>query len=92
MKYYLILVLFVIMGAGARTMFEIAYQALGREHDFAPAADTTRLILLALWFMLMMACDVILITHQHIRYRNILIGMLSLSVLFPVVYMFLTRH
>ena len=42
MKYYLILLLFTIMGAGARTMFEIAFHALGREHDFAPAADTTK--------------------------------------------------
>lgn len=80
MKYYLILVLFTIMGAGARTMFEIAHQALGREHDFAPAADTTRLILLALWFMLMISLDVILITHSSLRYRNLLVAVLSISV------------
>lgn len=91
MKYYLILILFTIMGAGARTMFEIAYQALGREHDFAPAADTTRLILLAGWFILMMVIDVILITHKELRFRNTFILLLSLGVFCPTIYMFLTK-
>ncbi|MFN8321927.1 MAG: hypothetical protein U0T74_04665 [Chitinophagales bacterium] len=91
MKYYLILLLFTIMGAGARTMFEIAFHALGREHDFAPAADTTRLILLAGWFILMMIADVILITHKDLRFRSAFIFLVSLGVFCPTIYMFLTK-
>jgi len=76
MRYYLIALLFVIMGAGARTMFEIAHQALGREHDFGPEADTTRLIFLALWFVVMMVIDVILLRNKELKNRNIFIGLL----------------
>ena len=91
MKYYLLFLLLTIMGAGARTMFEIAHQALGREHDFAPAADTTRLIFLALWFILMMVADVLLLNYKDVRYRNTLIVLLSVAVLLPSFYMFLTH-
>ena len=91
MRYYLIVLLFVIMGAGARTMFEIAYQALGREHDFAPAADTTRLIFLALWFVLMMVVDVLLIANKNLRYRNVFISLLTIGVLVPTIYKFINH-
>ncbi len=79
------------MGAGARTMFEIAYQALGREHDFAPAADTTRLIILALWFVFMMVIDVILLRHKELKNRNIFIGLLSVGVFVPTIYKFISN-
>lgn len=92
MKYYLLLLLFVIMGAGARTMFEIAHHALGREHGFAPAADTTRLMLLTLWYIAMMIIDVILLNNKEFRFRNIMVGILSTGVLIPTVYMFLTHR
>jgi hypothetical protein len=90
MKYYLTGLLLLIMGAGARTMFEIAHQALGREHDFAPAADTTRLIFLALWFVLMMMANVVLLRNGHLPYRNLYIALLSLGVCVPVGYMWMT--
>ncbi len=86
MKYYLIALLLVIMGAGARTMFEIAYHGAGREHDFAPQADTTRLIFLALWFVAMMIFDVLLMTNKNLRFRNIYIVLLSIGVLAPTFY------
>ena len=79
------------MGAGARTMFEIAHQALGREHDFAPAADTTRLIFLALWFVVMMMADVILLRHAEIKNKIILIVLVSIGVLVPAGYMLFTH-
>ena len=91
MKYYLVALLLIIMGAGARTMFEIAHQALGREHDFAPAADTTRLIFLALWFLVMMMADVILLRHPEISNRTTLIVLVSVGVLVPIGYMFFTH-
>jgi len=91
MKYYLIVLLFIIMCAGARTMFEIAHQALGREHDFAPAADTTRLILLAVWFILMMISDIILLRHKEIKNRSAFIALISLGVIAPSVYMLSTH-
>ena len=78
------------MAAGARTMFEIAHQALGREHDFAPAADTTRLIFLALWFVAMMVVNVIVLRHKEIKHRNIFIVLLSLGVFAPIIYKLLT--
>ena len=74
------------MAAGARTMFEIAYQALGREHDFAPAADTTRLIFIALWFVLMMMVNVVLIRNKQIPYRYVAIILLSIGVVGPIAY------
>ncbi len=74
------------MGAGARTMFEIAHQALGREHDFAPAADTTRLIFLALWFVVMVIVDVILLRSKELKNRTIFIALLSLGVFAPIIY------
>lgn len=91
MKYYLFGLLLLIMGAGARTMFEIAHQALGREHDFAPAEDTTRLILLALWFVAMMVVDVILLRHKELKNRNLFIALLSVGVLAPTIYQFLSH-
>lgn len=92
MTYYLIATLLIIMGAGARTMFEIAHHALGREHDsFGPAADTNRLIYLALWFVLMMVADVILLRNKELKNRIIYIALLSVGVLAPTAYMFLTH-
>ncbi len=91
MKYYLLALLFIIMGAGARTMFEIAYHGAGREHEFAPAEDTTRLILLALWFVVMMIVDVILLNHREIRHHKIFVALLSVGVIAPTLYMFLTH-
>ena len=91
MKYYLIALLFLIMGAGARTMFEIAHQALGREHDFAPAADTTRLIFLTLWFIAMMMADVILLRHKELKNRNVFITLLSIGVMAPTIYQFISN-
>lgn len=79
------------MGAGARTMFEIAHQALGREHDFAPAADTTRLIFLALWFVVMMMADVILLRHKELKNRNLFIALLSIGVIAPTIYQFISN-
>lgn len=91
MKYYLLFLLFLIMGAGARTMFEIAYHGAGREHEFAPADDTTRLILLALWYVLMMIADVLLLNYRHIKYHTWLAVALTVGILAPAVYMFLTH-
>jgi hypothetical protein len=91
MKYYLLALLFIIMGAGARTMFEIAYHGAGREHEFAPAEDTTRLILLALWYVLMMVVDVILLNHREIRYHRLFVALLTCGIVAPTIYMFLTH-
>ena len=79
------------MGAGARTMFEIAPQALGREHDFAPAADTSRLIFLALWFVTMMMADVIVLRNKELKHRTFFIALLTMGVILPAAYMFLTH-
>lgn len=89
MKYYLLLLLFVIMGAGARTMFEIAYHGAGREHEFAPAEDTSRLILLALWYVGMMVADVLLLNYSEIRYRSVYVLLLTAGVIAPTLYMLL---
>lgn len=86
MKYYLFFLLLIIMGAGARTMFEIAYHGAGREHEFAPAEDTTRLIFLALWFVLLMVIDVLLISYQQIRYHIFFVMALSVAVFVPVIF------
>jgi hypothetical protein len=91
MRYYLLFLLVLIMAAGGRTMFEIAHQALGREHDFGPEADTRRLIFLALWFVVMMMANVILLRHKELKHRNILIGLLSAGVLVPSIFMVLTH-
>jgi hypothetical protein len=85
-KYYLILLLFIIMGAGARTLFEIAYHGAGREHGFAPQNDTQQLMLLTVWFVEMMIADVILIRHKEIAYRNLFIVLLTIGVLAPILY------
>lgn len=90
MKFYLITLLFIIMGAGARTMFEIAYHGAGREHGFAPQNDTQQLMWLTLWFILMMMADVILIRNKKLAYRNLLILLLSVGVFAPIVYKLLT--
>lgn len=88
MKLYLLLLLFVIMGAGAFSMFEIAHHALGYEHDFAPDSATSRLIFVTLWLLLMMVADVLLLNHKEIRYRHLLIGLLTLGVLAPVLFLY----
>lgn len=92
MKYYLLALLLIIMGAGARTMFEIAHQALGREHDgIAPAADTTRLIFLAVWYFLMVIPVVILLRNKDLKNRNLFIALLSAGILVPTIYQLVTH-
>ena len=87
MKYYLIALLLIIMGAGARTMFEIAYQGMALEHDAAPNPKTYFYIFMALWFVLMMVADILLLTNKTIKFRNALVASLSIGVLGPIVYM-----
>lgn len=91
MKYYLFALLALIMAAGARTMFEIAYHALGREHGFAPESDTQILIALAIWFVVMMMVAVVLIRHRELKNRNLYIALLSIGVLAPVAYQILSH-
>lgn len=92
MKYYLLFLLFIIMGAGARTMFEIAYHGLVKEHGLTPDTETQQLILLTVWYMSMMIGDVLLLNHKEVRYRNLFIALLTLGVVSPTIYMFLTHH
>lgn len=91
MKYYLLFLVAVIMGAGARTMFEIAYHALGREHGFAPDSDTTFLIMLAIWFMLMMVFDILLLMNRHMKGIYWYVTALTLGIATPVIYMAVTH-
>lgn len=95
MRYYLIALLLVIMGAGARTMFEVAHK--GALHDtkdtvgFGPDSDTTYLIFLIVWFLLMMIADVLLLNYPTVKNRNAYVAILTTAVLAPVIYMFATR-
>lgn len=95
MKYYLIALLLVIMGAGARTMFEVAHK--GALHDtkdtvgFGPDSETTYLIFLIVWFLLMMIGDVLLLNYTELKNRTVYIALLSVGVLTPAIYMFATR-
>jgi len=91
MRYYLIALLFVIMGAGARTMFEIAHQGLTQEHGLTPDSETQKLIFLALWFIAMMMVDVILIRNKELKNRNAFIALLSFGVLVPTIYKFISH-
>lgn len=86
MKYYLVLLLVVIMGAGARTMFEIAYLGMAFEHD-TMSRRVAFLIGLALWFVLMMVADVWIIMHPKLARNPVAVALLSLGVLGPVIYM-----
>jgi amino acid permease len=76
------------MGAGARTMFEIAYHGMAFEHGAAPNAETYPLIALAIWFILMMVADIVLLRKKELPYRGVLIAIVSLAVFIPVIYMF----
>jgi len=79
------------MAAGARTMFEIAYHGAGREHEFAPEADTTRLIVLALWYVGMMICTVVLLNNRNIKYIWLWLSILSFGVFAPTLYMLMSH-
>ena len=87
MKYYLIALLLVIMGAGARTMFEIAYQGMALEHGSSPNPETYFYIFLALWYVLMMVADILLLTRKNMKFRNVLVALFSVGVLAPIIYM-----
>jgi hypothetical protein len=87
MQYYLIVLVVVTMAAGARTMFEIAYQGMALEHDAAPNPETYFLIAVAFWFVIMMIANVLIITNKGLKYRNPLIALLSLGILCPIIYM-----
>ncbi len=86
MKYYLIALLLLIMAAGGRTMFQIAYYGATKEHDFGPDQETSSLIFLAIWFMAMMAADVLLLSYKQLPKRNFFIVLLSIGVFVPVIY------
>ena len=87
MKYYLIALLVIIMGAGARTMFEIAYQGMALEHDAAPNPKTYFYIFMALWFVLMMVADILLLTNKKLKHKNALVGLFTVGVFVPIIYM-----
>ena len=87
MQYYLIVLIIATMAAGARTMFEIAYQGMAVEHGAAPNRETYFLIALAFWFVIMMIANVLIITNKELKYRNILTAFLTLGVLGPIIYM-----
>lgn len=91
MKPFLLFLLFLIMAAGGRTMFEIAYHGLVKEHGLTPDSETQQLILLAVWYISMMIVDVLLLNYKEVRYRNLLITLLTLGILAPTIYMFLTH-
>ncbi len=91
MRYYLIALLFLIMGAGARTMFEIAHQGLTHEHGLTPDAETQKLIFLTLWFIVMMMVTVVLLRNKELKNRNVFIALLSIGVLVPTVYKFISN-
>lgn len=91
MKYYLLALLVIIMAAGARTMFEIAYHGLVKEHGLTPDTETQQLMLLAVWYTSMMMSDVLLLNYKEVRYRNLLTALLTLGVVLPTIYMFLTH-
>ena len=91
MKYYLIAILLVIMGVGARTMFEVAYHGLVIEHGLTPDTETQQLIFLTLWFVSMMVADVLLLNYRQIRYHFLWVIVLSVGVITPTLYMFLTH-
>ena len=88
MKLYLLLLLLLIMGTGAYTMFQIAHNALGREHDFAPDGETTHLIFITVGLLLLMIADVLLLNHRHIRYHQLLVLLLTAGVTAAVIYIF----
>ena len=68
-------------------MFEIAYQGMALEHDAAPNPKTYFYIFMALWFVLMMVADILLLTNKTFKYRTALIASLSTGVLVPITYM-----
>ena len=90
-KYYLLFLIVVIMSAGGRTMFQIAFNGMAKEHDGAPDRETTGLMLLAIWFILMMVTSILLLNYKNIRYRTFLIALLSVGIFAPTIYMFLTQ-
>ncbi|MDB5284223.1 MAG: hypothetical protein JWO06_3298 [Bacteroidota bacterium] len=90
-KIYLVVLLLIIMGAGGRTMFEIAYHGMAFEHGSTPNADTYPLIFLALWYVVMMVLDVILLRNKDLKARYLFIGLVSVGVFVPAIYMFMTK-
>lgn len=87
MKYYLIALLLIIMGAGARTMFEIAYEGLALEHDAAPDTKTYFHIFIVFWYILMMVADILILTNKTLKFRNLAIVALTVGVAGPIIYM-----
>lgn len=72
-------------------MFEIAYHGLVKEHGLTPDTETQQLILLAVWYISMMIVDVLLLNYKEVRYRNMFVVLLTLGVVAPTIYMFLTH-
>ena len=89
MKYYLIVLILIIMAAGGHAMFNIAYNGLTQEGSFGPNNETAFLIGLAIWFILMMVAAVLLLNYRNIKGLLVFVGLLTVGVLAPVVYMFL---
>jgi len=88
MRFYLIALLLVIMGAGARSMFEVAYQGMALEHGASPNSETYFYIFIALWYVLMMVVDIILLTHKNMKFKNALVALFTIGVLCPIIYMY----
>jgi hypothetical protein len=85
-KYYLVLLLLVIMFAGARTMFEIAYQGMAFEHD-EMSKKVAYLIGIAGWFVLMMIADVWVLMHPKLKQNLLIVLLLSIGVWGPAIFL-----
>ncbi|MBS1612408.1 MAG: hypothetical protein JST49_06265 [Bacteroidetes bacterium] len=94
-KAYLLFLIIFIMAAGGRTMFEVAKN--GAMHDtkdtlgFGPDSETWILIGLAVWYLLMMSADVLLLNYPSVKNRALYIALLSGGVFVPAIYMFATH-
>lgn len=72
-------------------MFLIAFNGMAKEHDGAPDQETTGLMILAVWFILMMIGDVLLLNYKDLPRRKLYVTLLSIGVFTPVIYLLITR-
>ena len=87
MKFYLVALLLVIMGTGAYSMFEVAYQGMAVEHGAIPNSEARFYMFVTLWYVLMMVADILLLTHKNLKFKNALIGLFTIGVLSPIIYL-----
>ena len=90
LNIYIKILSIFIFGAVLRTLFQVAYLGASKEHHgFGPDSETSFYLWVALYFVLLMVCSIVIIRTPALKARSWQILLISLCAVPAMAYMFL---